>query len=85
MGKEERFLVFVENLYIMGLAQLGKLANPATGKIEKNLQMAKETIETLRMLEEKTRGNLTPEEESLLKNRLTTLQLNFVEESEKKG
>ncbi|HEX68028.1 MAG TPA: DUF1844 domain-containing protein [bacterium] len=83
MEKEIRFLRFVENLYLMGLAQLGKLVNPATGKVEKNLSLAQETIETLRMLEEKTRGNLTQEEESYLKSCLTNLQLNFVEERRK--
>ncbi len=86
MEKESdaRFLAFINQLYLGGMAHLGKLPNPATGKIEKNLEIAHETIETLRMVERKTRGNLSREEESMLKSFLTNLQLNYVEEFNKK-
>ncbi len=87
MEKESdaRFLAFINQLYLGGMAHLGKLPNPATGKIEKNLEIVHETIETLRMVERKTRGNLSREEENMLKSFLTNLQLNYVEEFNKKG
>ncbi|NOZ64105.1 MAG: DUF1844 domain-containing protein [Caldiserica bacterium] len=86
MEKESdaRFLAFINQLYLGGMAHLGKLPNPATGKIERNLEVAHETIETLRMVERKTRGNLSREEENMLKSFLTNLQLNYVEEFNKK-
>jgi len=86
MKKENdaRFLAFINQLYLGGMAHLGKLPNPVSGKIEKNLEVAHETIETLRMIERKTKGNLSREEENMLKSFLTNLQLNYVEESSRK-
>lgn len=62
------------------LVHLGVVADPATGKtVEKNPALAKQTIDTLEMLQEKTRGNLDAEEERLLQNLLTELRMRFVE------
>ncbi len=63
---------------------LGKVANPITGKIEKNLEAAKGTIDMLMMLQAKTKGNLTKVEEDYLSNTINQLQLNYVEESKEK-
>ena len=63
------------------LQQLGKLINPLTGKIEKDLGQAKFSIDMLGMLEEKTKGNLTSEEKSSLQRVLAQLRLNYVEEA----
>ncbi len=62
---------------------LGKVPNPATGKIEKDLIKAKEVIQLLEILEEKTKNNLTKEEEELLKTSLTNLRLNYIDELKK--
>jgi hypothetical protein len=60
---------------------LGKLANPMTGKAEKNLPAARLFIDTLEMLERKTQGNLTADETKVLHATLTDLRLMYVEES----
>ncbi|MCX7847799.1 MAG: DUF1844 domain-containing protein [bacterium] len=73
---------FVFGLMQSGMMQLGKLVNPVTGKIEKNLAAAQSTIDLLRMLREKTSGNLDKAENDLLNNAISTLQLNYVDEVE---
>ncbi len=65
-----------------GMIGLGKIPNPATNEIEKNLDQAKFSIDTLVLLEEKTKGNLTDDEERFLKNTIGTLQMNYVQESQ---
>lgn len=72
------------NTFIIGLASttlihLGAAANPDTGRTERNLDLARESLELLSMLREKTRGNLTEEEEKLFATLLTDLRLRFVE------
>ncbi len=64
-----------------GMIGLGKIPNPATNELEKNLDQAKFSIDTLLLLQEKTKGNLTDEEEKFLKNTIGTLQMNYIEES----
>ena len=63
--------------------QLGKVANPATGKVDRNLEAAKGTIDVLGSLEEKTKGNLNDEEEKLLTRMLLDLRMNYVEETKR--
>jgi hypothetical protein len=62
------------------LVQLGVIDDPATGKKAKNLLLGKQTIDILGMLEEKTQGNLTKDEESMLKNILYDLRMIYVKE-----
>ncbi|RLC15597.1 MAG: DUF1844 domain-containing protein, partial [Deltaproteobacteria bacterium] len=62
------------------LFQLGVIEDPATGKKSKNLTAAKQTIDIMGMLEEKTQGNLTKEEEGMLKNILYDLRIAYVKE-----
>ena len=76
------------NTFIIGLASttlihLGDTANPETGRTERNLELARESLELLSMLREKTRGNLTEEEEKLFATILTDLRLRFVEASKR--
>ena len=54
------FLQLVLGLQQSGMMMLGKLMNPLSRKIEKNLDAARDTIDTLAALEERTRGNLEP-------------------------
>jgi hypothetical protein len=58
---------------------LGQIPNPQTGKGEVNLEVAKMFIDQLAMIQEKTRGNLTSEESTVLRNALSNLQLAYVE------
>ncbi len=73
------FSSFILSLYSSGMVQLGKLEDPSTGKTTMNLELARNTIDMIAMLEEKTAGNLTEEEKNLLKALLTELRLEFVE------
>lgn len=60
--------------------QLGKLVNPITGKMERDLRQARTTIDMLEMIRERTSGNLTGDEERLLDSILMELQMNYVDE-----
>ena len=64
---------------------LGDAPHPETGELaQSNLALAKQTIDILSMLEEKTRGNLTVEEARFLENLLTDLRLRYVTKAGKK-
>ncbi len=76
-----RLLTLVMSLATAAWSQLGKIPHPNTNKIEKDLEQAKMSIDFLRMLLEKTQGNLKPKEDDLLKNTVADLEMNFVEEA----
>ncbi len=69
---------FVISLSSSALVYMGELPEPTTGKKQVDLKMAKHAIDTLDMLKEKTRGNLSEEEEKLLTELLADLKLKFV-------
>ncbi len=77
------FLQLVMGLHGSAWMLLGKVVNPVTGGVERNLEAAKATIDTLAMLKAKTLGNLSKEEEAYLSNILQQLQLNYVDEAGK--
>ena len=68
----------------MALLSMGKLKNPVTDKIERNLEYAKISIDTLDMLKEKTKGNLSDYESKFLDEVIRELKLNYVDELNKK-
>jgi hypothetical protein len=74
------FSTFVLSINSSALVQLGLIEDPGSGQITKNLPMAKQTVDLLAMLEEKTRGNLTSDEENILKNILYELRMLYVKE-----
>jgi hypothetical protein len=74
------FSAFIFSLSTSALLHMGEIHDPATQKHEKNLPLAKQTIDILGMLQQKTRGNLTPEEEKLIENLLTDLRWRYVRE-----
>jgi hypothetical protein len=80
---DDMFRFFVMQNQMTAMIYLGKVVHPATGQLERNLDGARLTIDILGMLEEKTRGNLTPDEARLLEQTLTNLRLNFVDEMRK--
>ena len=57
---------------------LGEIPEPGTGEVSRSLEQARHTIDILDMLEEKTRGNLTPEESNLLRTLKSELKLKYV-------
>jgi hypothetical protein len=77
---EINFSTFIVSLNASALLHLGAIEDPTSGKKTKDLPMAKQTIDILSMLEEKTAGNLTSEEENLLKNILYDLRIMYVKE-----
>ncbi len=77
---EINFSTFIFSLNASALLHLGIMEDPATGKKVKNLPLGKQTIDILGMLEEKTKGNLSKEEENLLKNILYDLRMIYVKE-----
>jgi len=79
---EINFSTFIFSLNTSALLHLGEVPDPATGKQQADLSMAKQTIDLLAMLEAKTRGNLTSDEENLFKHILYDLRLRYVQ---KKG
>lgn len=73
------FLTFILSLASSAQVHLGLISNPVTGKPEKSLDLAKQTIDILGILQEKTKGNLTKEEERLLESILYDLRMKYVE------
>jgi hypothetical protein len=73
------FHTFVLSLGSSALLHLGELEHPDVGAPQRDLSLAKHTIDILVMLEEKTRGNLTPAEEKLIGSLLYDLRLRYVE------
>ena len=74
------FPTFVVSLNASALVHLGVIEDPVSGKVEKNLPMAKQTIDILSMLQQKTAGNLTADEDGMLKSILYDLRILFVKE-----
>lgn len=78
-----RFFSLVSMFATSAYQSMGKIANPMTGKVERNLDGAQGMIDILIMLKKKTEGNLTEEETKILASSITDLQLNFVKEKDK--
>lgn len=77
------FFQLVVSLQAGAMQQMGKVISPVSGKVERDLELAKATIDILTMLEIKTKGNLSDDEEKLLGHVLYELRLNYVEEMKK--
>jgi hypothetical protein len=78
------FATFVLSLSHSALMHLGEAPDPETGGVQKNLPLARQTIDLIAMLEEKTRGNLVGDEERLIGQILFDLRMRFVEHSKRK-
>ena len=77
---EISFASFIFSLSSAAFVNLGAIADPNTGKAEKNLALAKQTVDILGMLRDKTRNNLTQEEEILFDHLLYDLRMSYVRE-----
>ena len=80
---EINFPSFILSLSSSALLHFGDIPDPVSGTKERNLPMAKQTIDILGVLKEKTQGNLTNDEEQLIDNLLHDLRIKYVEESKK--
>ena len=78
------FSTFLLSLYSSAVYHLGGIQDPVSGKTTLDLDLAKQNIEFISILEEKTKGNLTEEEEKLFSHSLYDLRLRFVEASKQK-
>lgn len=81
----QRFVEFVMMHAQNAALFLGQIPNPKTGQGEVNLELAKMFIDQLAMIQEKTRGNLTGEEATVLRNALSNLQMAYVEVAQQVG
>ena len=66
--------------FVVSLNSSALVADPVTKKTSKNLALAKQTIDILGMLKEKTQGNLTSDEENMLRSVLYDLRMLYVKE-----
>ncbi len=73
------FEFLVHTLFTQALMALGRIPNPITNKAIKNLATAKHFIDSLDMLEDKTKGNLTPDEQRLLEEIQHQLRTMYIE------
>lgn len=81
MSDKALLTALVFSLHAAGMQQMGKVVNPMTGKVERDLEQAKGTIDMMEMLKRKMAGNLDAEEEKLLSHFLYELQMNYVDEA----
>ncbi len=77
------FKIFVSSLSMQAMIALGRLENPVTKKNEKNIQQARYLIDTLEIIEAKTKNNLSDEEKKIIEESLFSLRMAYLEE--KKG
>lgn len=73
------FPTFIISLSTQALMHLGEISNPVTGKVEKDVAVAKQTIDIIGMLSEKSKGNLDENEEQLVREVLYNLRMKYVE------
>ena len=77
---ETSFSSLIFSLSSAAFVNLGAIPDPNTGKVERNMPLVKQTIDLLGLLREKTRNNLSPEEETLFDHLLYDLRMAYVRE-----
>jgi len=82
-GNEILFMQLVLQNQQIAMMSMGKIKNPVSDKIERNLDYAKFSIDTLDMLSAKTKGNLSEYEQKFLTEVIRELKLNYVDEVNK--
>ena len=80
---DQLFTQLLSIFYSSAMMARGKLKNPVTDQIERNLEQAKQSIDILELIKEKTKNNLTDLQKRTLEGLLTDLRLNYVDESNK--
>lgn len=81
---EINFSTFVISLSTQALMHLGEIADPMSGKVSKDISVAKQMIDIIGMLQEKTKGNLNGGEDKLMEEILFDLRMKYVEAVKKK-
>ncbi len=80
---KEMFLSLVVSLQSAAYMQLGKVPNPLTGEVQRDLEQARLTIDMVRMLRGKSSGNLSERESDFINKAIFELEMNYVEEGKK--
>lgn len=87
MSQSDKDSALLMNLLLMfqaaAMQHMGKIKDPVTDKIERDLEQAQFAIDTLDMMANKMKGNLSTDEERLLTSILKELKLNYVDEQSK--
>lgn len=78
---EPDFNIFITSLGMQAMIFMGEMANPITNETTIELPRAKYLIETISMIKDKTKGNLTDEECKLINDMLYTLRLKYAEKA----
>ena len=78
-ARQPTFLQFLGGMAVQTLVHLGKMSNPVTNETKVDLPNARYSIDLLAILQEKTKGNLTSEEDAYLANVLRDLRMEYVE------
>ena len=82
-GGQIDFPSYVLSYYTQGLVLLGEVPNPYTNQKEENLEEARHTVDILGMLKDKTRGNLSADEEQLLDTVLYEVRMRYMAKTQK--
>jgi len=80
---EARFMQLLAMFQMAAMQHMGKIPNPVTNKIERDLEQARISMDMVEMLQRKTSGNRSEIEDSILGKIIFELQMNFVDESGK--
>lgn len=83
LQERDLFLGLIQSFQAAAMQQMGKVMNPFTEKIERDMAHARLSIEMLEMIRTRTQGNLTGQEARFLNHVLTELRLNYVAEADK--
>tara|TARA_B100000686_G_scaffold39310_1_gene40668 strand:+ start:95 stop:481 length:387 start_codon:yes stop_codon:yes gene_type:complete len=85
LKKEDQLFIHLVNTFVQSAwISLGKVKNPVSDELERNLDQASYYIDLLDMLQTKMKGNLTEWEEQYILHSLSELKLNFIDEKKKK-
>jgi hypothetical protein len=83
-GEKVDFSTLLLSLFSSALIQMGEMPDPGTGEKAAHLDEARHSIEILDILAEKTRGNLTRDEEDLLRQAVTSVKMKYVQAVQEK-
>ncbi len=82
---EVLFVQLVAMFQFAAMQQMGKIANPVTGKIERDLEQARLSIDMIEMLQARTQAGRTPGEAEILDKVLFELRMNYIDECKRAG
>jgi len=80
---DQLFMQLIYMFHTSAMQGLGKIADPATGQANRNLEYVSQTIDLMEMLKVKVKGNISEDIEKMLDGMLSELKLNYVDEKGK--